>query len=221
MATFQDVTAKKYKDQAIFFLNAFWAEAGSDAEKIWNEYHLVCELDVENKEEGCKLDEFQAHRFFEKEGIAMSVQQMRQSLQVQDPKFKKIAFIEFLLFKYKQTIKELMARPQGTNDALIKAQKALEDVQKVISDIEKKKAELSAKANGAGVSAMRAKAELEQLCSGDNTELNRALITAEASIRKAQKMSADSSVAAGSVWWMNRELEEAKKYKPQKQGGHK
>ena len=225
MSTFQEVTAKKYKDQAIFFLNAFWAEAGSDAEKIWEQYHLVCELDVENKEEGFKLDEFQAHRFFEKEGIAMSVQEMRQTLHVQDPKFKKIAFIEFLLFKYKQTIEELMTRPQGTcdNPEVIKAQQALEEVQKVIRGIENKKAELSQKSKGTGVAAMRAKAELEQLCSGDNTELNKALITAEAQVRKVQKLTGctGSIAAQGMMWWMNRELEEAKKYKPQRQGGHK
>jgi len=32
---FKTVTAKNYKDQAIFFLNAFWPEHGKDAEDIW------------------------------------------------------------------------------------------------------------------------------------------------------------------------------------------
>ncbi|EAL46941.1 TolA family protein, putative [Entamoeba histolytica HM-1:IMSS-B] len=217
---FKDVTNKNYKDQAIFFLNAFWAEAGKDAENIWRLYFLVTELDVENGANGSKLDEFGAHRFFEKEGIPFSVQEMRQKLNVSDPKFKKIAFIEFLLYKYNQTIKELMARPQGTNEALIKAQKAMEDVQNEIQKIEDKKKDLEKKAaQGTGVAAMRANNELQQLLSGDKTELNRALLTAEASVRKAQKSGGDGESPAGALWWLARELEEAKKYKPQKKGG--
>ena len=221
MADFKEVTAKVYKDQAVFFLNAFWPETGEkEAEKIWGNYHLVCELDVENGAEGCKLDEFQAHRFFEKEGYALGVVEMRQKLNVQDPKFKKIAFIEFLLYKYNQTIAELMKRPQGTNEELVKAQKAMSDVQGEIKKIEEKKAELEKKAaEGTGVAAMRANNELQQLLSSDKTELNRALVTAEAAVRKAQKAGGDGDVAPGALWWMGRELEEAKKYKPQKKGG--
>ncbi|KAL7711608.1 Calcium-regulated actin-bundling protein C-terminal domain-containing protein [Entamoeba marina] len=209
MADFKEVTARDYKQQATFFLNAFWAEAGNDAEKIWKQYFLVCELDVENGAEGCKLDEFQAHRFFEKEGIAMSVSEMRQNLNVVDPKFKKIAFIEFLLFKYKQTIVELMKRPQGTNEEMVKAQKAMEAVQSEIKKIEDKKTELEKKAAaGSGVAAMRAGNELQQLLSEDKTDLNRALVTAEAAVRKAQKAGGEGNVAPG-----------LKKYKPQKKGG--
>ena len=118
---FKDVTAKVYKDQAIFFLNAFFAECSANAEEIWKQYHLVCELDIENGAEGSKLDEFQSHRLLEKQGIPLSVQEMRQKLNVSDPKYKRVAFIEFLLFKNNQTIAELMKRPQGTNEALVKA----------------------------------------------------------------------------------------------------
>ena len=211
---FEEVTNKKYQDQGIFFLNAFWAECSTKADEIYKFWNQVCELDYENKAEGNHLDEFNAHRFFEKNNVSMTVQQMRQSLKVKDPKFKKIAFIEFLLYFYKQTVEELMKRPQGTNEAVAVAQKALEDVNAQIKKIEDKKKELEAKANGTGVAAMRAKAELEQLLSGDKTELNRAVLTAEAALRKAQKLGGDSP--QGLLWWMNRELEEAKKYKPQK-----
>ncbi|ELP90729.1 hypothetical protein EIN_025480 [Entamoeba invadens IP1] len=217
---FSEVTAKVYKDQAIFFLNAFWAECGSEAEYIWKTCGLVAELDVENGVAGCKLDEFQAHRLFEKENLSMSVTEMRQKLKVTDPKFKKIAYIEFLLHKYQQTIEELMKRPQGTNEALVKAQKAMEDVQVEIKKIEDKKKELEKKAaSGSGVAAMRAKNELDQLCSADKTELNKALLTAEAQVRKAQKAGSDGDSPAGALWWLERELTEAKKYKPQKKGG--
>jgi len=67
---------------------------------------------------------------------------------------------------------------------------------------------------GEGVKAKSAGNELAQLLAADQTVLNKLLITAEASVRKAQK-SKDLS-AAGTIWWLNREIEEAKKYKPKK-----
>jgi len=39
-------------------------------------------------------------------------------------------------------------------------------------------------------------------------------LTAEAAVRKAQKLG--GVAAQGALWWVDRELTEAKKYKPQK-----
>lgn len=124
---------------------------------------------------------------------------------------KRMAIIEYLLFKFKRTVSDFVARPQGTNEELAKAQAALKEVQEEISRIEAKKDELTEKSNGTGVSAMRAKNELEQLLSQDNTELNRRTLTAEAAVRKAQKLG--GAAAQGALWWVARELEEVKKYK--------
>ena len=44
------------------------------------------------------------------------------------------------------------------------------------------------------------------------TDLNRALITAEAAVRKAQKLG--GGAAQGALWWVDRELQEVKRYKP-------
>jgi hypothetical protein len=57
----------------------------------------------------------------------------------------------------------------------------------------------------------QAKNELAQLLSAPTTELNKALLTAEAAVRKAQKY---GGAAQGDLWWMERELTEMKKYKP-------
>jgi len=67
---------------------------------------------------------------------------------------------------------------------------------------------------GDGVKARSAAAELAQLLAADQTTLNQYLNTAKANLRKAQK-SKDIS-AAGTIWWLNREVDEAKKYKPKK-----
>ncbi len=66
--------------------------------------------------------------------------------------------------------------------------------------------------SGTGIKAMQAKNELEQLLNADPTNLNRALITAEAAVRKAQKLGGEA--AQGALFWANRQLEEVKKYKP-------
>jgi len=76
-----------------------------------------------------------------------------------------------------------------------------------------KKKELEEKAAGTGVKANAAGNELQQLLCGDQTALNRAVLTAEAAVRKCQKLGGS---AMGSLWWLDRELEEAKKYKPQR-----
>lgn len=67
--------------------------------------------------------------FFEKDGHAFEVVEMQQKLNVQDPKFKTIAFIESPLSKYNQMIAEMMKHPRLTNEELVKAKKARNDIQ--------------------------------------------------------------------------------------------
>eukprot|EP01103_Thecamoeba_quadrilineata_P002565 TRINITY_DN12501_c0_g1_i1.p1 TRINITY_DN12501_c0_g1~~TRINITY_DN12501_c0_g1_i1.p1 ORF type:complete len:222 (+),score=73.77 TRINITY_DN12501_c0_g1_i1:42-707(+) len=211
---FKKVTARTYKNQATFFLNAFWAEHHGEAENIWNFVQKFIKLDIENGKEGKDLDEFNAHRFLEQNGETLTIVKLREILRETDLDFnKRFSLIEYLLYRYKQNVKELLSRPQGTNEDLIKAQEALDTVNNEIARIEKKKSELEEKiANASGVTAMKAKSELAVLLSADNTELNRILLTAEAAIRKAQKQG--STAAQGALWWIDRELQEAKKYKP-------
>jgi hypothetical protein len=212
---FKQVTAKTYPDQAVFFLNAFWPELSGEAETIWGYLQRIITLDTQKGKQGCDLDEFSAHRFLEQSGETKRVVELRESLREIDKDFnKRMALVEFLLFRYKQSIKELLARPQGTNEELARAQEALRAVQAEIDKIEAKKKDLTAKSNAGGVKGMQAKNELEQLITQDNTDLNRSLLTAEACVRKAQKLG--GTEAQGALWLVNRELEEVKKYKPQR-----
>jgi len=70
---FKAVTSKCYKDQAIFFLNAYWDEHQEDGEKLWGQVLLMNELDEKNGKEGSDLDELKAHIFLEKQGDTMTV----------------------------------------------------------------------------------------------------------------------------------------------------
>lgn len=113
---------------------------------------------------------------------------------------------------------------------ITKARLALEEVNKAIKQYENKKAELEEIASsGTGVKAMRAKNELAQLGASPLWEkLDMSLIRAESLLRRVTKkfkgMSGDpdedgagGGSTSGSVWWMNRDLEEKKKlYGPMK-----
>jgi len=83
---------------------------------------------------------------------------------------------------------------------------------KEMQKIENEKNELEEAASGSGLKAVKAKNELAQLLSRDLTELNKALITAEAAVRKAG--GTGKECPPGTLWWMQREIEEMKKYKP-------
>lgn len=215
---FKVVTAKTYKDQAIFFLNAYWDDHQEDGEKLWGQVLLMSELDEKNGKEGSDLDELKAHIFLEKQGDTMTVLQLRTKLRKMDLDYnKRMAMIEFLLFAYDKDLKDLLKRPQGTNEELTKAVAALDNVQSEIDKIEAEKKILEEKAALGGVKGMRAKNELEQLLTRDNTAMNKSLLEAEACVRRCKKAGGDTP--KGALWWVEREIEEVRRYKPQKQGG--
>jgi len=105
---------------------------------------------------------------------------------------------------------------------------------------QKKKEELTAKAEGGGVAAMRAKNELAQHLAEDPLPLRKAKLTTEAATKKAEKArkaAEDAAEAAakklqeaeeylnevkaraggetrGTYWWLDREIQERKKFMP-------
>jgi hypothetical protein len=212
MDEFTEVGHRPYSRQAVFFLNAYWAEHSDKAEQVWEYMHGFQDLDSK-KDEGCDLDEFYAHKFLENFGETMTALELRNKLKLIDiNNDHHMSLLEYLLNRYEGDVDTLMSRPQGTNEELEKAQRALDAVKAEIKRIEATKADLEEKSAKGGVKGNTAKQELFKLLNEDPTELNRAVLTAEAAVRKAQKL--DSQVAQGQVWWLGRELEEAKKYKP-------
>lgn len=202
-----------YKEQACFFLNAYWAEHSEEADNCWKYVQKFNEFDLKKHADGVSLDEFESARFLEFFGQAMTVIERRNALKEIDiDTDNKMSLLEYVVWKYKLDIDVLMTRPQGTNEELKKAELALKDVQAEIASIEKQKHHLEEAAKGEGVKAKKANAELEMLLKADQMPLRKALITAEAAVRKAQK--SKDVQAQGSLWWLNAELEEAKSYKP-------
>jgi len=123
---------KTYKEQAVWFLNAYWDKFSSESEKIWDYVHGMVLIDHEKKAEGSALDEAQAHRFLEKFDETMTVAAMREKLRSTGAigaKIKLVPLIHMLIFKYNVDWKYLVNAPQGNQEEIAKAQALLDEVQ--------------------------------------------------------------------------------------------
>lgn len=136
----------------------------------------------------------------------------------------RVSMIEFLCYQYKASPKDLVERSMNTDEDedIRKARLALVAVTKSITAYEAEKARLEEGTKAGGVKALKCKNELAQLASSPLWEtLQRALITAEASVRIATRNAkkkgssggsgSSSGPSEGAIWWMNRDLEEKQK----------
>eukprot|EP01111_Echinosteliopsis_oligospora_P018980 TRINITY_DN896_c0_g1_i1.p1 TRINITY_DN896_c0_g1~~TRINITY_DN896_c0_g1_i1.p1 ORF type:complete len:327 (+),score=129.98 TRINITY_DN896_c0_g1_i1:205-1185(+) len=315
LEAFKAVTAKNYVDQAKFFLNAYFDDVvgKGEGENVWNWVNKFIELDKEKGKSGDSLDEFSAHRFLEQIGETLRVVELRETLREIDLDFnKRMAVVEFLVYRYKKTITELLKKPQGDSSLLQVAEDKLRTVSEAFDKLQiqlaeqkeieenarvtlaaQRKAEESVKAaeaelrtavdslsaeekaradkiadleqksttGSSQVAKSKAAAELAQAKQEDPLPLRKAKLTQEAALKKVEKerkaaeaASAKSEAAQrdaeqktreveaavvetekaleeakqyledvkknavprGSIWWMERELEEKQKYLPKK-----
>merc|ERR1711920_101035 len=163
--------------------------------------------------DGVSMDEFESHRFLEKNGQPLTIVAMRQELKKIDiDTDNKMSLLEYCVYHFKTDVKLLMSRPQGINEEVEKAEAALNEVLAEIEKLEKKKEKLAKKAAKGGVKGKAAQNELDQIEASDPMPIRKALITAKAAVRKAQK--SEDVAAMGKLWFVNRGVEEAAKYKP-------
>jgi len=174
---FKEVTGSQNVDeQAMFFLKAFVGEFQGKFEAVlklaedFKSFAETADVQLGSRQE---LDEFQAHRFLEKRGETKTVKDMREELREIDLDSNgKVAFIEYLLFHYKKSLKDLFtAKP---NSALVaKLEAAVAQYKKVFDE---RKAEASRKqelvrvVTGGGKEAAKAKVELERMNTKDPAE---------------------------------------------------
>jgi len=145
----------------------------------------------------------------------------------------RISFIEYLCYQFQASPKDLMDRQVNNTlpEEVLAAMRALEEVNKQVRAYETEKTRLETESlenGGKGIKALKAINELAQLTSSPLWEkLNKALITVEAAVRIASKkygVNADGTACshgqgqprtAGTMWWLNRELQTKKeKYGP-------
>jgi len=143
----------------------------------------------------------------------------------------RVSFLEYLLYQYKASPKDLMDRSTNTElpAEVLAAMRALEEVNKRVRAYEAEKQRLESESELPGIKGLKAKNELAQLNSSPLWEqLNKALITAEAAVRIASRkygVTADGKSqggggnvrTSGTMWWLERELRAKKeKYGAQK-----
>jgi len=275
----QILCSKNFKEQAVWFLNAFWGSIGSkENENLWDQVALCASLD-DKKEAGNDLDEMKAHRFLEKLNDTHTVLQLRASLRKvkalgEAERPKTVPLTHYLLFRYEVDWHHLVNAAQGDNaEEIARAQKQVKEAQEnctkaqaaataaaqaqlelelALGEVQRQEAERDAKTkdltaksqSGGVVSRNKAAAELAQHLAEDPLPLRKAKITLEAAVKKAEKATkaaeearvvAEKSLEAaekylrelssrggsgqGALWWMERELIEARKFMPQSKGG--
>jgi hypothetical protein len=94
-----------YKQQAVWFLNAFWDTYQAEAAKLWKHVQLCADLDAQRHAEGTALDELNAHRFLEQIGETLTVVALRERLRKtgaigQTERPKAVPLTHYILWRY-------------------------------------------------------------------------------------------------------------------------
>merc|ERR1712137_618300 len=123
---------------------------------------------MENHENGCGLDEVNAHRFLEVYGETLTVRELREKLRSTgaleaSERPKLVPITHFLLFKYNVDWHVLVHASQGDNSAEIaKAQQMLKEVQQAFASADAKFKEANSRAIAAANSERAAKEDEAQ-----------------------------------------------------------
>jgi len=125
---------RNYKDQSIWFLNAFWETfASKEAEKVWSYVKKCNELDLEKHDEGNGLDEVRAHKFLEGLGETLTVMALREKLRQTgaispSERPKTVPIVHYLLFRYNVDWHALVNTSGDNSEEIAEAQRLLDAV---------------------------------------------------------------------------------------------
>jgi hypothetical protein len=214
---FHSITQKTYKDQACFFLNAFWKEFESKAEDIWRNYKKFLDLDrqqynglpkekrpTETYVEMNSLDEFWSHKYLETYGKTLTAIEFRNEFKKIDANFdKRMSFLEFLVWEYQLSIKELMLRPQGADAGeILKAQELLNQVatafteaQRALDQATTTEAAAQQAEKAAVASELKAKSAAEDAKKTEEAAKNAAAVAAKAADEALARANAAAAAA--------------------------
>lgn len=136
----RDLSSKTYKEQAVWFLNAFWNKLNdSDKEQIWAYRMKMAELDLQKGGDGCELDELMAHKFLESFKETLTVREMRDTLRdVGVEKVRYVPLAHYLIFRFSTDWNYLVNASQGDNqEEVAQAQRLLDEVTAALIEVQK------------------------------------------------------------------------------------
>jgi len=199
-ALFSQTTSMNYADQGKAFLNAYWDDLSGEAEKVWAWAHKFAELDLDKKAEGNDLDEFNAHRFLEQLKETKTVRQMRTEIKEADLDFnKRLALIEYCLWKYKKNINDFIRIPQGgRKEEIEEAERRLNAVTDAFDEADRRAREAKealAAAKAAEAAATKKEAEAKER-EAEAKRSEAAAKAREAEAREREKESKEKAKAA-------------------------
>ena len=202
---YNELTALTVMEQTKVFLKGFVLEFQGNFEELmdlatqWGNFYGVSTGGKGNLggEAPGLMIQFEAHQFLEKRGETLTVTALRENLKeiTLPDKQRKVAFIEYLIWKFHKTLQELFAPPAVPPEALAALENAISEYEKALAVRRARNAEmeeLERVAAGGGVKGMAAKNRLEQMRSEDQLEQNKKEILSAAAKRKAQKVVDDS-----------------------------
>ncbi|MEM7184488.1 MAG: hypothetical protein AAF518_26560 [Spirochaetota bacterium] len=216
-SNFSGVANLSFQKQAIVFFDAFFQEIGgrNGAEIIYSKYRYMVKFHLRGSN-GKTMSIVTAQEMLSRLGGTHSLVTFKRNFRKIDlDRDGQMSMFEFLVHSSKNPKIALNEFFKKQKDTLRKFSRGLLSVQTVayeISDLEKKKKELVKNSQRRGVKGRAAQHELKELKNSDPLELNRALVTAEATIRKATRR--HSRTNPGATWWLQREIDEFKRYKP-------
>jgi len=236
---FKNVVDKSnYGHQAVFFLNAYWAEHGADkvtfpkssfalkdgkeyddAELLWKWVKELEKIDTK-KDQGNSVDMMGAFRFLQALGEQRPAIQVKKEIMAHDiDKDNRMSLLEYLLMKFESSpevnLQVMMKRPQGSNAALEKAIKSLEEEMAKMNKRDLKIENLTKKAENMSLKEVKrgiAAAELAVVLDEDLLGMRTAIVKAKAAVKRAKKST--EKIGMGKVWWAERLIAEAQSYKP-------
>jgi len=110
--------SRTYKEQSIWFLNAYWHKIENEAENFWKNASKMASLDLQKGATGNEVDEMNMHRFLEFFKETMTVAEMRDNLRSTGAvtgNIKLFPITFYYLFKFKVDWHQLVNASQGDN----------------------------------------------------------------------------------------------------------
>jgi hypothetical protein len=191
---FKAVTALNTDEQTKFFLKAFACDFIGSFQAVLDLAGEFLRYAPDNNAKD--LDEFQAHRFLEKRSETLTVVELRSFLKDLDlDKNNRLAFIEYLLYKYKKTLVQLFTPPPAgqrpSPEALAILDEAITTYQTVVNKkntFEKRREELlKAISEEKGVKKADAQKELDTIKGAYEINIQKDTMNARGAKGRAQK----------------------------------
>lgn len=217
----KELSLKTYREQAVWFMNAFWNSKGDGpaagpvfknnakaAEMVWA-YAAECIALDPKGEEGCEIDEVLAHRLLEKLESALTVVEMREVMRKVDVDFNKYCSLtEFLLYKFgvewKTLVGAKLEQGEEMKEILDEAQAMLEAAQAALKECQEKAA-AAARAENLAVAEEKKAEALELEC----TEKEVVFAEAEAKAQAAEDIENEEEAKVAAVVKELKDEEEA------------